>query len=105
MKNKNDQANKFITISKNREEEIGMIKNDDTNFSNTKKYIGVLVKVAIEDKCSDLSKIKQKQLYEDIMADVPVAVERFVENERDKKVDYKFSTYFTWYIAQHINKA
>lgn len=106
MKKKTNKqnTNEFIKIRKTRKEEIAMILDDDASFSNTKKYISVYVKTAVDEKCAYLSKTKQKKLYEEIMADVPIAIERFLVNDRHKKADYKFSTYFSWYMAQHINK-
>lgn len=81
-----------------------MILNDDSSFSNTKKYIGVFVNAVIDEHCADLSKIKQKKLYEEIIVDVFIAVERYLANDNYKKSDYKFSTYFSWYMTKHINK-
>lgn len=87
---------------KTAQEEYGLISNDDDNFTQTKRYLEPLISQIINRY--NLPKETYQKLNRDlIFIDIPIAIKRFLNNENNKKEGVKFSTYFTWYIAQRIN--
>ncbi|MDO8639590.1 MAG: hypothetical protein Q7R53_01570 [bacterium] len=89
--------------SKNQKEEVELIKTDNSEFSKAREYIGKLVEDALGH--FELKKEQYDKLYIEILGDIPIAVNRYLNNIKIKKtdIDYKFSVYFTWYISQRIN--
>ncbi|MBU4224022.1 hypothetical protein KJ934_02275 [Patescibacteria group bacterium] len=86
---------------KSKEEEIEILIKDDSIFSNTKKYISPLISNALDYFI--LSEEKRSKLYVEILGDVPIAAERYLSSKKNIDASYKFSVYFAWYVAQHIN--
>jgi len=88
-------------ISKTIKQERKIVSNDDPLFMQTKEYLKPLIWTAIN--AFKLSKENKTKLFWELVNDVPIAAQRFLENDGLKK-DYKFSAYFGWYIGQRINK-
>ncbi len=84
----------------NKEYEMSLLQKNDPEFEELKKYL----KPYIEDALALFSMPKKIYgiLYEKLMGDIPVAAKRFLEN-KSMDTDYKFSSYFGWYIGQRIN--
>jgi len=99
MKEEQKQENKFIAKTIKQERKI--VSNDDPLFIQTKEYLKPLIWTAMNT--FKLSKETKTKLFWELVNDVPIAAKRFLENNGLKK-DYKFSTYFGWYIGQRINK-
>lgn len=89
---------KFKPKSKSKDHSI--VFNDDYNFSKTKEYLDPLILYALDK--SGLNKEKYEILHKQLLNDIPVAAKRFIAN-KEKNKEFKFSTYFGWYIAQRIN--
>lgn len=87
---------------KTTEEEYELVSNDDYNFTQTKRYLEPLISQII-NRYKLPEKIYQKLNRDLIFIDIPTAAKRFLGNEVNKKENIKFSTYFTWYIAQRLN--
>jgi len=85
---------------KTAEKERKTVLNDDPLFMQTKEYLKPLIWTAINT--FELSKETQTKLFWKLVNDVPIAAQRFLKGDGLKK-DYKFSTYFGWYIGQRIN--
>ena len=99
MKKKSETEKIFIP--KTVKEERKIVSNDDPFFMQTKEYLKPLIWTAIN--YFKLPEKIQTDLFWELVNDVPVAAQRFLEHNGLKK-DYKFSAYFGWYIGQRINK-
>jgi hypothetical protein len=84
--------------------EYKLIVDDDKEFfMQTKEYLKPLI-LSILSYFELRPEIKTKLFWE-CVNDVPFAAKKYLENKNTKsKRDYKFSTYFTWFISQRINK-
>lgn len=97
----NQSQKKKLFRPKSREDELSILLNDDPDFRNTKNYLDALILAALNR--FEFSLKKRNQLRKELLQEVPVAAERFLSGDQNQR-DFKFSTYFTWYIAQKINK-
>lgn len=88
--------------AKTAEEEYDLIVGDDSNFTQTKRYLEPLISQAL-NRYQLSEEIRQKLIRDLIFIDIPIAVKRFLSNKENKNSNIKFSTYFTWYIAQRLN--
>ena len=84
-------------------EDWDIVLNDDVDFSKTKEYLDPLILVALNKFKSKLSKEKSETLHNQLLNDIPIAAKRFIANKDKENREFKFSTYFSWYIAQRIN--
>jgi hypothetical protein len=85
-----------------RAEELSLLLDDDTRFTKTKQYLDNLIMDALDH--FDLSTEQLIKLREELSNDIPVAAKRFLGSEKSMSATYKFSTYFTWYIADRVNR-
>ncbi|MDQ3808069.1 MAG: hypothetical protein M3298_07880 [Thermoproteota archaeon] len=85
-----------------RAEELDLLINDDDEFAKTKQYLGNLIADALNR--FDLHTDQLTELHQQLLDDVPVAAKRFLGSEKSMNASYKFSTYFTWYIAERVNR-
>jgi hypothetical protein len=85
----------------NREEEIALLRSDDQNFDRTRMYLAPLISSAARrlESVGD-----QKSLVQELDELIPVAAKRFLANPKNLEASYKFSTYFTWYIAEALKR-
>ncbi len=81
--------------------ELDLLLNDDIQFSRTKQYLDDLVTDALNR--FDLREDQFTELRQQLLNDVPIAAERFLGSEKSMNATYRFSTYFTWYIAERVN--
>jgi hypothetical protein len=88
-------------IPQNIDQEQKLVLNDDEFFTQTKNYLKPLILSSID--LFDLSENAANELFWKTMNDIPIAAKRFLGRNKTKK-DYKFSTYFSWYIKERINK-
>jgi DNA-directed RNA polymerase sigma subunit (sigma70/sigma32) len=88
--------------SRIRAEELKILLNDNADFSETKQYLDSLIKDALER--FQLSDEQLIQLHHELLEEVSVAARRFLSSKTSMNADYKFSTYFTWYIAERVNR-
>lgn len=91
---------KILEFPQNEKYELSLIMRNDSYLS-LKKYLEFFL-----EKSFELKEIPQKRTVEIkgiLWGKLPIIVERYLESEsRKKKV--KFSVYFSWYLAQEINK-
>lgn len=85
-----------------REEELDILLSDDEQFNKTKQYLDSLILDVLSR--FNLSDEKVAQLHQQLLDDVPVAARRFLDSEQSMSATYKFCTYFTWYIAERVNR-
>jgi hypothetical protein len=85
-----------------RAEEIDILLNDDDEFNATKLYLDSLIMDALSR--FQLSDEQLTQLHRQLLDDIPIAARRFLGSEKSMSADYQFCTYFTWYIAERVNK-
>jgi hypothetical protein len=85
-----------------REQELLILLNDDDSFTNTKHYLDALILQALSH--FKFTREQHDTLHHQLVNDVPLAASRFLNNERNIDADFKFCTYFTWYISERINK-
>lgn len=90
---------KFKPKTKHEEFEL-LLQNNE--FSELKKYLSPLILGAL--KKFSFKKQKLDRIYNELINDVPIAVSRYLGNKKNIESDYKFSTYFTWYISERIKK-
>jgi len=86
-----------------KEYELSLIKADD-NLASLKDYIGEYIEKAaktVNDRGPE--KIDPKALKKCLLDKLSIIVDRYLKNGGDKK-DYKFCTYFSWYLKEEINK-
>ncbi len=89
--------------SKTPREEIELILSDKGDFKIVEQYLEPLVKGAIRNRKFGFTQDIEKSLFEEIMSDIPIAIERFISSKNSTKENAKFSVYFTWYIGERIN--
>ncbi len=84
----------------NREYELSLLQKNDPSFEELKKYL----KPYIEDALAFFLMPKETYdiLYKKLIDDIPTAAKRFLDGE-SLSADYKFSTYFGWYISERLN--
>lgn len=99
MEKRTETKNEFIPKTIKEEREI--VLNDDAFFMQTKEYLKPFILSAIN--LFILPEETKTKIFWELVNDVPIAAQRFLKNDGHKK-NYKFSTYFGWYIAQRINK-
>ena len=84
-----------------KEYEVSLIKTNDSDVKKMKEYVITLIKSALGHFL--MSKETYNKLYKEMMSDILVAAERFLKSGGQDK-DYKFSTYYSWYISQRIEQ-
>lgn len=84
-----------------REEEIALLRSDDRNFGRAREYLAPLIRAAAErlDKPKE-----QESLQSELDGVVAVAAKRFLAQPKNIDARYKFSAYFTWYIAEALKR-
>ena len=85
----------FKPLSPDQEREI-LIKDDET-FSNTKQYLEPLILSALQRIDEEG---RRNKAFQNLITQVPIAARRYLDNRLDS--DYRFSTYFTWYIHEEF---
>lgn len=85
-----------------RQKQIRILLSDDESFSTTKEYLKPLILKSLSH--FELTGAQHQSLLNQLLGDVRIAANRYLGTDRHIDADYKFSTYFTWYIAQRINK-
>lgn len=83
-----------------RDWEIALITSDDDHFARTRTYLAPLIANAAK-RVTDPAERHRVLIELDRL--VAVAAQRFLANPKNLSENYKFSTYFTWYIAQVVN--
>lgn len=87
---------------KTKEEERGILFSDDSNFTKTKEYLGPLIEVVL-DKFT-FGEMDYRAIYNNLIDLVPWAAGKFLGNKKNLEANYKFSTYFTWYIKEELQR-
>lgn len=82
-------------------QQIKIMQSDDSLFTATQNMLEdlinhALVKTGLSVTNSRIARRKLTKL-------IPVAAQLYLKNLSQNDLKYKFSTYFTWYIAQIIN--
>ena len=89
----------ILSFPQNEKYELELLyKKDD--FKSITIYITQYIdKVLKEFKVNDKDGLIRKNLIKDIR----IAAESFVKNYNNRKPDYKFSAYYSWYLQKRIN--
>lgn len=77
-----------------------MLAADDADFSATRTYIERYILQALS--IFDTPEEERNTAYRNLMALVPAAAKRYLENPERK--EFRFSTYFGWYISEESKK-
>jgi hypothetical protein len=85
-----------------REEELALLQGDTPDFQDTQAYLTPLIEGALA--LFAFSETDYRSLREELLSTVPIAARRFLENPKNLAASYKFSTYFTWYISQAVDR-
>lgn len=89
----------FKIISK--EEELSILLNDDENFTNTEGYLkGLIYKIMGK---YNLNKKDEGEIYKKVVEALRTAANIYITKKHYEK-GYKFSTYFTWWVKEAIEK-
>ena len=78
-----------------------LLLHDTANFSRTQHYLEPLIDDALSK--FEFTSAQQRSLRRELLADIAVAARRFLNSSKSTEADYKFCTYFSWYIAQRIS--
>ncbi len=89
-------------VPKTREEEMLILQADTVDFEHTAEYIKPLIEKVLSR--FEMEDSVYKMLYADLADDVKIAATRFLGNEESMNADYKFCTYFSWYISHEIDE-
>lgn len=93
-------TNKFIPKSKMAE--FKMLLADDDSYTQTKTYLAPRIELALNK--FEFSDEAHKDLVNKLEQDIEIAAKRFLKNKKNwETLPYRFSTYFSWYIAQRVN--
>jgi hypothetical protein len=68
-------------------------------FDDLRSYLRPYLRSAIEG--THVIEAEQDRLLRELDAEVTVAAERYLASDATKQ-DYKFSTYFGWYLSQRL---
>ncbi|MBP6885838.1 MAG: hypothetical protein KBC02_01165 [Candidatus Pacebacteria bacterium] len=82
------------------EQDAGIVRHDDADFTRTKKYIEELILEAL--LVFDAPDDEKSMALQNLTHLIPVAAKRYLGNP--KNFEHKFSTYFTWYIHEEFKK-
>jgi len=84
----------------NKEYELSLLQKGDSEFKELQEYL----KPYIEDALAPFTMPKKtyENLHKELMNDIPIAAKRFLDN-KSANTDYKFSSYFGWYISERLN--
>jgi hypothetical protein len=91
----------FESLSIN--EELALLNRDTPGFPHTQAYLEPLIE-SILDRCglTGLQREKSRRL---LLDDVVLAAGRFLSDPKNLSGEYKFSTYFTWYVGERLNRS
>jgi hypothetical protein len=89
--------------SKSPREELDIILSDKGDFQVVRAYLEPLIKNSIHKKKFSFNEVIEKRLFEEIVSDIPVALDKFLAGKNATEKGMSFSVYFTWYIGEHIN--
>ncbi|HEV2694765.1 MAG TPA: hypothetical protein VG347_17855 [Verrucomicrobiae bacterium] len=91
-------TNKF---PQDKEYELSLLLKTEGNFKALDNYLDAYIKTALDG--FEMPQHIHDALYRELHEDVPVAAERYLKSDAREK-DYKFSTYFSWYVSERLNK-
>jgi hypothetical protein len=86
---------------KDKEYELSLLLKADPEFRELSEYLDVYIKLVLGK--FEMPQEIFERLYLELHGDIPVAAEKYLQSDARKK-DYKFSTYFSWYISERLNK-
>jgi hypothetical protein len=90
----------FVPLDK--DEEQRLLAGDRIEFEDSQAYLAPLIEDALA--LFAFSQTDYESLRQELLSTVPVAARRFLNNPSTLAAPYKFSTYFTWYISQAIDR-
>jgi hypothetical protein len=85
-----------------KEYELSLLLAGDPEFKELREYIDAFIKAAL--KKFEMTQSEYNELYTQLTADIRIAAERFLNYQGEKK-EYKFSTYYSWYLSERLNKS
>src|ERR1035437_7781811 len=84
-----------------KEYELMLVQSPDPEKRELREYLDQYIKRALAK--FEMTKTTYAELHGQLIEDINVAAERFLKN-RDDTEQYKFSTYFSWYLKERLNK-
>lgn len=98
-----EDATKPVFQPRGLSEELQLLLSDESDFSNTTRYIGGLIDQVLARFV--MTPEQRGEIRVALIMDIPVAAHRYLRTKRDISGAYPFSTYFTWYISERVNGA
>jgi hypothetical protein len=89
------------TFPQSKEYELTLVQSPDPKKRELREYLDQYIKRALAK--FEMTKKTYAQLHGQLIKDIKVAAERFLKN-RDGTEQYKFSTYFSWYLKERLNR-
>ncbi len=86
------------------EDEISLLENDTTDYTETKKYLFPLIENSININRFSFSEKEKIMLTHKLLSDIPISARRYLSNKINKEKRTHFCLYFSWYISETINK-
>jgi hypothetical protein len=83
-------------------EELQLLLSDNPKFQNTVKYVDLLIEEVLDR--FEMTSEQRNELHGRLTLDVTIAAVRYLHNKRDITGAYPFSTYFTWYITDRLER-
>ena len=93
-------ANAFQPRS--RDAEIKLLQSDLADFPNTRRYLEPLIEDALT--LFSFDEFDYVRVRSELWNLIPLAAERFLANPVNISADYRFSTYFGWYISKTVDR-
>ena len=88
-----------VLTPRTQSEDLELLKNDDKNFTETKKYVEPLI-LGIMDKYAIDSKDRDEVILK-IFDIIPKVIGHYLEHV-NRRESYRFSTYFIWWAKQTV---
>ncbi len=89
------------SFPQDKEYELSLLLNADGEFKELNDYLDAYIKIALGG--FEMPQETYNTLYRELREDIHIAAERYLRSDAREK-DYKFSTYFSWYVSERLNK-
>ncbi|HEV2693333.1 MAG TPA: hypothetical protein VG347_10605 [Verrucomicrobiae bacterium] len=85
----------------NKEYELSLLLDPAPGFKKLKEYLDSYIKLALDKFV--LSQDTYDRICLELHEDISVAADKYLKSKSREK-SYKFSTYFSWYLSERVNK-
>lgn len=85
----------------NKKYELSLLTGPQSDFRALETYIEQYIKIALGH--FELTPKLYNQLLKDLRDDIAIAAKQYLESPA-RDADYTFSTYFSWFVSERLNK-